>query len=153
MAVRALIAAHSRIVLNAIRLHLECVGCDVVAEVETVAQVLALFKTVKPDVVMFAIDPPGTDHIDPISCLRAVRAEAPKTTIILLGGDQGKFPRQEVFLREGALYCISRPFGSASFDLLWRRLSEAYPELQGQGFSAIMSNVFQQRRSHIRAMA
>ena len=153
MAVRALIAEGSRAVRNAIRFHLECIGCDVVAEMGTVAQALAIFRTVRPDVVTLGLDLPGTEEMDSISLFRDMRREAPETTIVLLGGNEGQAPDGEVFVREGALNFIARPFDSASFDLLWRRLSQAYPELKNRGFGAIMSDPFQQGRSQNRQMA
>jgi AmiR/NasT family two-component response regulator len=153
MAVRALIADGTRAVRNAIRLHLECIGCDVVAEVGTVAQALAIFRTVKPDVVTLGLDLPSADEMDSVALFREMRREAPATTIVLLGGNEAQAPDEEVFVREGALGLVARPFGSASFDLLWRGLSEAHPELRNRGLSAIMSDPFQQGRTQNRQTA
>lgn len=139
MAVRALIAEDSRSIRNAIRLHLECVGCDVVAEVGTAAQALQLVRTVRPDVV--ALDPsiPGFDGTDQVSLFHEIRKAAPQTRILVLSGNADPIQDEAVFLREGALGYIPGPFGSASFDRLWRALSSVYPELRDHGFAARLS--------------
>jgi two-component system chemotaxis response regulator CheY len=154
MAVRALIAEGSRAVRNAIRFHLECVGCDVVAEVGTAAQAMQLFRTVRPDVVTLGSELSGADGISPLSLVRDIRGETPDTTIVVLSASEGQTaPAEEDFLREGARDCIVGPLGSGTFEFLWRRLSAIYPELKDQGFGAIISNPFQQGRGQNRPMA
>ncbi len=150
MAVRALIADGSRAVRNAMRLHLECIGCDVVAEVGTVAQALAIFRTVRPDVVTLGLDLPSADEMDSVSLFREMRRAAPETTIVLLGANEDRALNGEVFVREGALGLVARPFDSVSFDLLWRGLSRAHPELKNRGVGAIMSHPSQQGRTQNR---
>lgn len=140
MAVRALIVEGSRSIRNAIRFHLECVGCDVVAEVGTGMQALQLVRTVKPDVVTLDLDAPCPDETDPLRLFREIRAEAPETRILLLSRDAYSADGEDFFLRQGALGCIVGPFGSESFELLWRRLSEVYPELMDYGFAAKLSH-------------
>ena len=58
MAVRVLIADSSGIARDIMRNHLECGGCQVVAETETVAQAIDLFRTTRPDVITLDIGAP-----------------------------------------------------------------------------------------------
>ena len=55
MAVRGLIANSSKSTRDIIRNHLECGGCQVVAETATVARTIDLFRTIRPDVVTLDI--------------------------------------------------------------------------------------------------
>ncbi len=67
MAVRVLIAHSSRITRDIIRNHLECGGCQVVAENGTVAQTIDIFRTTRPDVIMLDIGLRGEKGGDALS--------------------------------------------------------------------------------------
>ena len=111
MAVRVLIADSSGITRDIMRNHLECGGCQVVAETETVAQAIDLFRVTQPDVI------------------RMVRREAPRTSVVIVGASRSP-EDQRVYLSEGALECIVEPFDSLGLERMWRKLSQLYPVLK-----------------------
>ncbi len=129
MAVRVLIADGSLITRDIIRHHLECGGCEVVAETDTVGQTMDLFRLTRPNVVTLDVGLKGSGYVDALSLFRAIRKESPKTSIVIVGAPQHRDNR-ETFMREGALECIVEPFDSVGLERMWRRLSAIYPELQ-----------------------
>lgn len=138
MGVRALIADGSELVRNAIRQQLECIGCDIVAEAETAAQALPLFRTVRPEIVTLGMDLPYGGQTSPIALVRLIKREAPDTSVVMLGR-MGAAVATRAFVRAGALDCIHQPFNSGSLETLWRHLSRIYPELRVSRFGAIIS--------------
>jgi two-component system, chemotaxis family, chemotaxis protein CheY len=60
MAVRVLMVDDSVFVRDVLRHHLECIGCEVVAEAENTAQALDLYRTVKPSLITLDITIPRT---------------------------------------------------------------------------------------------
>jgi len=129
MAVRVLIADSSGITRGIIRNHLECGGCQIVAETETVAQTNDLFRTTRPDVITLDIGLRTTNGLDTLSLFRMIRRESPATSIVIVSASQSP-DDQRVYMREGALGCIAEPFDSFGLKLIWRRLSNVYPELR-----------------------
>jgi CheY-like chemotaxis protein len=129
MAVRVLIADSSGITRDIIRNHLECGGCQVVAETETVAQTINLFRTTRPDVVTLDIGLRSAEGPDALSLFRMIRRESPETSIVIVGASQSP-ENNRVYLQEGALECIVEPFDSLGLERMWRRLSAIYPELK-----------------------
>ncbi len=129
MAVRVLIADSSLITRDILRNHLECGGCQVVAETETVAQAMDLFRTTGPNVVTLDVGLRPSGGIDALSLFRTIRTESPKTSVVIVGASQQP-DNQRIYLREGALDCIVEPFDSAGLERMWRRLSAIYPELK-----------------------
>ena len=129
MAVRVLIADSSGITRDIIRNHLECGGCQVVAETETVAQTINLFRTTRPDVVTLDIGLRSAEGPDALSLFRMIRRESPETSIVIVGASQAP-ENNRVYLQEGALECIVEPFDSLGLERMWRRLSAIYPELK-----------------------
>ena len=129
MAVRVLIGCSSRITRDIIRNHLECGGCQVVAETETVAQTIDLFRTTRPNVITLDVGLRSATGMDALSVFRTIRRESPKTSIVIVGTSQSP-DDQRVYLSEGALECIVEPFDSPGLERMWRRLSEIYPELR-----------------------
>ncbi len=128
MTVRALIADSSGFARDVVRRHLECAGCQVVAEAETAAQAINLFRTVRPDVVALDVGLGRAGDQDALGVFRTIRNEAPETSIIMLGAEQA--PKSaSIFLSEGALDCIAEPFDSMGFERMWRSLAKVYPEL------------------------
>jgi CheY-like chemotaxis protein len=129
MAVRVLIADRSGITREIIRHHLECGGCQVIAETETVTQALNLFRTTAPDVITLDAgigDPLG---LDATTLFRTIRKESPTTSVVIFGGNSSP-DDQRTYVREGALDCVVEPFDSDGFERMWRRLSAIYPELK-----------------------
>jgi len=129
MAVRVLIADSSGITRDIMRNHLECGGCQIVAETETVAQTIDLFRTTRPDIVTLDIGLRSERGLDALSLFRMVRRESPETSIVMVSGSQAPDDNR-VYLREGALECIVEPFDSYGLERMWRKLSEIYPELK-----------------------
>ncbi len=129
MAVRVLIADSSGITRDIIRNHLECGGCQVVAETETVAQTIDIFRTTRPDVITLDLGMHAVMGVDVLSLFRTIRRESPKTSIVIVSASRSP-DDQRVYRREGALECIVEPFDSFGLERMWRRLSEIYPELK-----------------------
>jgi len=129
MAVRVLIACSSGITRDIIRNHLACGGCQVVAETETVAQTIDLFRTTRPDVITLDVELRSAKGMDALSVFRTIRRESPETSIVIVGASRSP-DDQRVYLREGALECIVEPFDSSGLERMWRRLSEIYPKLK-----------------------
>ena len=129
MAVKVLIADTSRVTRDIIRHHLECGGCQVVAETENVAQTLDLFRTTQPHVVTLDAGLRGAADLDALALLRLIRREAPATSVVMVGGTRSTIYHGQ-FLREGALEGVAQPFDSSSFRKMWSRLAAIYPELK-----------------------
>ena len=129
MSVRVLIADSSLITRDIIRHHLECGGCQVVAETDTIGQTMDLIRTTAPSVVTLGVGIKGSPSADALSLFRTIRKESPKTLVVVVGSEEHP-DRQEIFLREGALECIAEPFDSVGLERMWKRLSAVYPELK-----------------------
>ena len=129
MAVRVLIAHSSGITRDIIRKHLESGGCEVVAETETVAQTIDIFRTTRPDVVALDAGLSSKKGFGALWMFRTIRRESPAAAIVIVGAPQSP-DDQRIYLREGALECIVEPFDSSGLERMWRRLSDAYPELR-----------------------
>ena len=129
MAIRVLIANSSGIAREIIRNHLECMGCNVVAEAETAAQTINLFRTVRPQVITLDLGLRPSGGLDALEVFRSIRHEAPEASVMIMGAtDDGD--KSRIFLNEGALDCIVEPFDSAGVERMWRCWSEHYPELR-----------------------
>jgi CheY-like chemotaxis protein len=129
MAVRVLIADSSGITRDIMRNHLECGGCQVVAETETVAQAMDLFRVTQPDVITLDAGLRSANGLDALSLFRMVRREAPQTSVVIVGASRSP-EDQRVYLSEGALECIVEPFDSLGLERMWRKLSQLYPVLK-----------------------
>lgn len=129
MAVRVLIADSSMIKRDIIRNHLECGGCQIVAETETVGQTMDLFRTTRPHVVTLDVGLRGSNSVNALTLFRAIRKESPATSVVVVGASQQP-DNQRIFLNEGALECIVEPFDSFGLERMWRRLASIYPELR-----------------------
>jgi two-component system chemotaxis response regulator CheY len=136
MAIRVLITDGSPAMRDMIRRHLECIGCDVVAEAATAAQALPLFRTVRPQIVTIDTQLSYGDQPNPFDLVRAIKREAPETSVLMIG-DALSPEEAELFVRAGALECFVAPFEFAS---LWRTLSIAHPELMAGAFGTMISN-------------
>ncbi len=129
MAVRALIAHSSGITRDIMRSHLECGGCQVVAETETVAQTVDIFRTTRPDVIALDSGLHGAQGVDALWLFRTIRRESPAASIVIVTASQSLDDRR-IYLRDGALECIAEPFVNFGLARVWRRLSDVYPELK-----------------------
>lgn len=135
MAVRVLISDGSSAIRDAIRRHLECIGCDIVAEAATASQTLTLFRTIHPEVLALGVDVDYDRESDPVELIRLIKREAPQTSILTLTRTLSEH-QADVFRMAGALECFIAPF---DFGGLWRTLSSAHPELMAGSFAAAMS--------------
>ena len=129
MAVRVLIADSSGITRDIMRNHLECGGCQVVAETETVTQTVDLFRTTSPDVITLDVGLRHANGLDALSLFRMIRRESPETSVVIVSASQAPDDNR-VYLKEGALECIVEPFDGYGLERMWRRLSDIYPELR-----------------------
>ena len=135
MTVRVLVTDGSPAIRDAIRRHLECIGCDIVAEAETAAQALPLFRTVRPEIVTLGADLSYGNDSNPLGLIRLIKREAPETSILMVA--RALLQRDaQMFRMEGALECFVAPFEFAS---LWRTLSMAHPQLMAGAFATMMS--------------
>jgi chemotaxis response regulator CheB len=129
MAVRVLIANGSGIARDVIRNHLECGGCQVVAETVTVAQTIDLFRTTRPDVITLDIGLRSAEGVDALALFRTIRRESPGTSIVVVGASPSS-DNQRIYRRRGAIERIGEPFDTLGLKRMWRRLSNSYPELR-----------------------
>ena len=129
MAVRVLIADGSGITREIIRHYLECIGCRVVAEAQTISQALDLFHTVTPQVVTLNGGLESSGDLDAFSVFRRIRREAPETSVIIVSAN-GSADAVEVFTGEGALAYIAEPIDRTGFAQMWQSLAQVYPELR-----------------------
>jgi chemotaxis response regulator CheB len=75
MAVRVLVTDGSSEIRDTIRRHLECIGCDIVAEAETAAQARPLFRTVRPEVVILGADLRYGGRSNPLDLVCLINSE------------------------------------------------------------------------------
>jgi response regulator of citrate/malate metabolism len=128
MSVRVLMIDDSVLVRDVLRHHLECIGCDVIAEAENTLQALALFRTVSPDLVTLDAAVPQTSGIGALALVRIMRSENPDVQILVTG--TFAFPEvRKSFLREGSLDYLIKPLNATTFEYLRNRLEEAFPQL------------------------
>lgn len=128
MAVRVLMIDDSVFVRDVLRHHLECIGCEVVAEAENTSQALDLYRTVKPSLVTLDITIPQTNGLGALALFRSIREDRPELPILIVSAMA--FPEiRKSFLREGAIDYLLKPFDAESFMKVYCRLGEFFPEL------------------------
>lgn len=145
MAVRVLVTDGSSAVRDAIRRHLECIGCDIVAEAETAAQALLLFRTVRPEIVTLGTDLDYAGQSNPLGLLRLIKCEAPETSVLMIAPELSPYEAQ-MFQREGALECFVAPFEFATW---WRTISMAHPQLMAGAFATMMLTTAAMKASRV----
>jgi two-component system, chemotaxis family, chemotaxis protein CheY len=129
MSVRVVMIDDSVFVRDVLRHHLECIGCEVVAEAENTVQALDLFRTVSPSLVTLDIAVQQTGGIGALALVRIMRSEKPETQVLVMG--TLAFPEiRKSFLREGVLDYIVKPLTAQSFEHVRNRLEELFPELK-----------------------
>lgn len=129
MSVRVLIADSSGEGREVMRHHLDCMGCNVVAETDNAVQTANLFRTVRPQVVILDSGLKTGGDLDSLGLIRMIRQDSPDTAIIVVNraGDSG---RSRGFIDEGALECLAEPVASDGFERVWRKLRMRFPELR-----------------------
>jgi len=135
MAVRVLVTDGSPAIRDAIRRYLECIGCDIVAEAETAAQALPLFRTVRPEIVTLGTNLDYGGQSNPLGLVHLIKREAPETSVLMIAREPPP-PDAQLFQRAGALECFVVPLEFAN---LWRTLSLAHPQLMAGAFATMMS--------------
>ncbi|MEA2649046.1 MAG: two-component system, chemotaxis family, chemotaxis protein CheY [Candidatus Binataceae bacterium] len=129
MPVRVLMVDDSVFVRDVLRHHLECIGCEVVAEAENTLQALDLFRTVAPTLVTLDIAVPHTGGIGALALFRIMRTENPDIPILVISASA--FPEiRKALLREGALDYVIKPFDASSFEQVCNSLIRMFPELR-----------------------
>ncbi|MBI3759988.1 MAG: response regulator [Deltaproteobacteria bacterium] len=128
MSVRVLMVDDSVLVRDVLRHHLECIGCQVMAEAENTMQALDLFRTVSPALVTLDVAVPHAGGIGALALFRIMRSENPGIPILVVSASA--YPEiRKVFLNEGALDYIVKPFDASSFEMVCNRLLGMFPEL------------------------
>ena len=143
MAVRVLVTDGSSETRDTLRRHLECIGCQIVAEANTAAQALPLFRTVRPEVVILGIELRYGAQPNPLELVQLILREAPGTSVLMIAQTLSE-EDAETFRQAGAVGCFAAPFQFAS---LWRALSMAHPELMAGAFASMMSAAAANRAS------
>jgi CheY-like chemotaxis protein len=129
MPVRVLMVDDSVFVRDVLRHHLECIGCEVVAEAENTLQALDLFRTVAPTLVTLDVAVPHTGGIGALALFRIMRTENPGIPILVISASA--FPEiRKALLREGALDYVIKPFDASSFEQVCNSLIRMFPELR-----------------------
>jgi two-component system chemotaxis response regulator CheY len=150
MPVRVLMIDDSVFVRDVLRHHLECLGCEVVAEAENTIQALDLYRTVKPSLVTLDVTVPRNLGMGPLALFRMIRADNPRIPILVVSAIA--FPEiRKSFLREGALDYVIKPFDAESFVKLFSKISQIFPELDVAARHAQYAQSAASRRSPIKA--
>ncbi len=129
MPVRVLMVDDSVLVRDILRHHLECIGCEVVAEAENTLQALDLFRTVAPTLVTLDVAVPHTGGIGALALFRIMRSENPGIPILVVSASA--YPEiRKALLHEGALDYVIKPFDASSFEQVCNSLIKMFPELK-----------------------
>jgi two-component system chemotaxis response regulator CheY len=129
MAVRVMIVDDSVSIRDVLRLDLESLGCDVVAEAENASQALDLFRTVNPDVVTLDVLMPRVGGMDSLDFFRILRKEAPSVPVIIVSVVADPEIRTQ-FMDGGALEYVLKPFNPKTFQQIRERLMERFPAMR-----------------------
>ena len=129
MSVRVLIADSSGEDREVMRHHLDCMGCDVVAETDNATQTANLFRTVRPQVVILDSAIKTAGDLDALGLVRMIRADLPDTAIIAVS-PAADAERLREFIDEGAIECLVEPLASEGFERVRRKLLTRFPELR-----------------------
>jgi DNA-binding NarL/FixJ family response regulator len=131
MPIRVVIATASLTIREMLRMHLECLGCSIIAEAVDAGQALELFRVARPELMMIDTSVPTVKGIDSIQLLRTVRNESPATTIVIVTPDPSD-PVAMQYDRDSKQHLRLDPGDRRSFNQMWRGLAAIYPELQRQ---------------------
>lgn len=128
MPVTALIVDDSPFARKLIRHHLERYGCRVVGEAENGIQAIAMFNQLNPDLVTMDLMMPAIEGVDSLTAFRAMRSANPRAAILVVSAIPFNKTR-DIYLAEGALGYIIKPFTKYSLDQVRLRLGRVFPEL------------------------
>ncbi len=129
MAVRVLIADDSSSARALLRFHMELFGYKVVGEAANGAEAVALFKSLRPDVVTLDVFMPADGGVDTLTALRLMKKEDPTVPIIVVSAVP--FDRtRETFLEAGAFDYVVKPFNKFYLNETRRKLERAFPRMR-----------------------
>jgi len=104
-------------------------GYKVVGEAANGAEAVALFKSLRPDVVTLDVVMPNDGGVDALTALHLIKKEDPTVPILVVSAVP--FDRtRETFMEEGAFDYLVKPFNKFYLDETRRRLERAFPELR-----------------------
>lgn len=127
MPVRVLMVDDSLLVRDVLRHHLECLGCEVVAEAENTLQALDLFRTVAPTLIILDVSVAHTGGIGALALFKMMRREQPGIPILVVSASA--YPElRESLLREGALDYVLKPFDASSLAQVCKSVLKMFPE-------------------------
>jgi two-component system chemotaxis response regulator CheY len=129
---RALIVDDSPFARKIIRHHLAKLGCIVAGEAENASQGLKMFRELKPNIVTLDVMMPEIDGFNSMAAFRQMRREAPETQIFIVTVIPFEKTR-EMFLDEGAIAYVVKPFNQYSFKAVQQKLVRLFPELARDG--------------------
>jgi len=112
MSVRTLIIEDNLTVRNVIKLRLEEVGCEVVAEAGNAFEGLNLFRSRRPELVTLDLLMPQVSGIDTKLLFRSIREESPEVAVIVISA-RPKAIERAAYLAEGAIAYFEKPFFDA----------------------------------------
>jgi two-component system chemotaxis response regulator CheY len=139
MVIKVLIVDDSVAIRDVLRLDLESIGCEVVAEAENASQALDLFRTVRPDVVTLDVLMPRVGNIDSLGFFRILRNEAPAVPVIIVSVVADPEIRAQ-FMDGGALEYILKPFSPRTFQQIRQRLMVRFPAMGQPDASPLRHN-------------
>lgn len=137
MALRVLIVDDSSSSRELIRLHMERCGYEIVAEAESAAEAVSLFKTLRPDVVTLDLVMPSAHGIDALGAFRLIKKADPQVAIVVISSlpsDQSR----DIFIKEGAFAYMLKPFNKVSSDELQRKLERKFFQKKPPGLLGLI---------------
>jgi two-component system chemotaxis response regulator CheY len=137
MALRVLIADDSSSARDLIRFHMQRFGYEVVAEAENGAEAVTLFKTLRPDVVTLDLVMPSVNGIDALAAFRLIKKEDPLVAIVVVSAIPFDKTRH-IFIKEGALTYMVKPFNKFYFDELQRKLERKFSQNKPPGLLGLI---------------
>jgi DNA-binding NarL/FixJ family response regulator len=128
MTVRVLLVDDSALIRDALRNHVECIGCSVVAEAENTSQALDLFRTINPDLVILDAAVSQTGGIGALALLRIMCNEITDLAVLVTSA-LALCDLRRSFNKEGALGFLCKPFNARTFEQIRKLLLERFPML------------------------
>jgi CheY-like chemotaxis protein len=134
MAVRTLMVDDSLDARDTLRHHLECIGCEVVAETGATSQVLDLFRTLRPALVALRAGAPqaGGRRLETADLIRLIRNEDRTVPILVVGSPNLANGAEAPSSSEDLQGCVVSPLGASQL----REMRSAIGELFGEPASA-----------------
>jgi two-component system chemotaxis response regulator CheY len=126
--VSALVVDDSPFARRIIRHQLTKFGCKVLGEAESAAQAMKLFAELKPDLVTLDVMMPEIEGYDSIRAFREMKKISPTVTILVVSVVPFDKTR-DMFLKEGALAYVVKPFNQFSFEPVRLKLIRLFHEL------------------------